>query len=256
MEDNVKAVFTFGEGTVQIEGPQAFVSEWAAKFPSEGGKAEAARHLVEEGIDHAWQWFSLHATHRMRAVYFFLIASAFLSTAYVGAIHSYPRVAIAVGVVGVLFSVCFYMFEVRIRELLHAAEDALVPAQQALAEATDEPAFKICDRVKTPEHPRTAYSTVIRTLLLVTSIGFLCGIINGAYVSLESPVALSLRDDLLLLVIYRSVVVLGAIAFVYWAQKLVARDRATRSLAQYLTALALAGTGIFALLVSAIRPLR
>jgi hypothetical protein len=192
----------------------------------------------------------------MQAAYFFLIASAFLSAAYVGAIHSYPKVAVAVGVLGVFFSACFYMFEVRIRELLHAAEDALAPAQRALAEATDEPTFKICDRVKTPRYPRTAYSTVIRTLLLVTSIAFLCGIINAAYASLESPVALSLRDELLLLVVYRSVVVLGAIAFDYWAQKLVAHDRATTSLAQYLTALALAGTGIFALVVSTIRPLR
>ena len=80
--------------------------------------------LLDRGIDHAWQWFSLHATHRMQAVNFFLVASTFLSAAYVSALHfSLPVVAAGVSGLGMMASVCFYLFELRIRKLVKRLKD-------------------------------------------------------------------------------------------------------------------------------------
>jgi hypothetical protein len=193
----------------------------------------------------------------MQAVDFFLVASAFLSAAYVSALRfTHPMVAAGVAALGIWFSICFYHLGLRIRELLRAGEAALAPAQRVLAELTGVPAFKICDRVENPERPHTAYSRVITKLTWVTSVGFGLGIIYAVYVTLRNHGASGARDELLLLVTYRSLVVLAAMVVLYWAQRLVAQNRATMSLFQSVTALALAGAGVIALVVSAIRPLR
>src|SRR5882757_915360 len=52
---------------------------------------ETQKYAFDRGLDHAWQWFTLHATQRMQAVNFFLVATAFLSTAYVAALR-FPSV--------------------------------------------------------------------------------------------------------------------------------------------------------------------
>src|SRR5258705_7826150 len=96
---------------------------------------ETQKYILDRGLDHAWQWFTLHATQRMQAVNFFLVATAFLSTAYVAALR-FPVVAIGVSALGTLFSLVFYRFEIRIQELLKAGEKALYPAQRRLADLT------------------------------------------------------------------------------------------------------------------------
>src|SRR5882724_9369201 len=128
--------------------------------PSPGGSQE---YILEKGMDHAWEWFTLHATQRMQAVNFFLVATAFLSTAFVAALR-FPLVAAGVSALGALFSLVFYRFEIRIQELLKAGEKALYPAQQKLADLTGMQEFKICETVETAGRPFTKYSTVIRAL--------------------------------------------------------------------------------------------
>src|SRR5258708_39837328 len=90
---------------------------------------ETQKYAFDRGLDHAWQWFTLHATQRMQAVNFFLVATAFLSTAYVAALR-FPSVAVGVSALGALFSLVFYRFEIRIQELVKAGAKALYPAQQ------------------------------------------------------------------------------------------------------------------------------
>jgi hypothetical protein len=257
MTDNAKAIFTLADGTLQIEGSEVFVGDHIAKLGLDPREPSASHRTLEKGIDHAWEWFSLHATQRMQAVNFFLVASAFLCTAYVSALHfSYLKVAAGVGVLGALFSICFYLFEIRIRELLHAGEEALAPSQRVLAELTGISAFTICDKVKDPRYRWTAYSVVIRSLFGITTVGFSVAALYAAFIAWQTPTALSAHGELLLLVIYRSIVVLAAVAALYLGATLVARDRSTATLQRYIVAFALTGVGIFALAASAIRPLK
>jgi hypothetical protein len=254
---NAKAAFNFADGTVRVEGSQAFVTDCMARFASGGERARASPQLLQEAIDHGWEWFSLHATHRMQAVNFFLLASAFLSAAYVSALRfTYPLVAVGVAALGVGFSVCFNRFELRIQELLRAGEAALAPAQGMLAEVVRLPEIRICERVEKPQRRFTAYSSVIRALHWVTAVGFLGGVIYAAYLGLRRPLRPSAHDELLVLLTYRSVVVLAAVAILHSARNLAAGDRTTLNWFRYAIAFALASAGIVTLLLSVLRPLR
>ncbi len=205
-------------------------------------------YILDKGLDHAWQWFTLHATQRMQAVNFFLVATAFLSTAYVAALR-FPAVAVGVSALGTLFSLVFYRFEIRIQELVKAGEKALYPAQQRLADLTGMQEFKICETVETARRPFTKYSTVIRTLYGSTAAGFLMGLTYAIG-------RISNEAEPLPVIAYRIFVVLAAVAALYLGQKLVARDRATLNWFQCVIAFALVSAGIFVLVVSAIRLLR
>jgi hypothetical protein len=212
---------------------------------SKSSAEQTQEYILDKGLDHAWQWFALHATQRMQAVNFFLVATAFLSTAYVAALR-FPAVAGGVSALGALFSFVFYRFEIRIQELLKAGERALYPAQQRLADLTGMQEFKICEAVETPKRPFTKYSKIIRTLYGSTAVGFLMGLayaIGGVSHEYESVPVIT----------YRIFVVLAAVAALYLGQKLVARDSATLNWFQYVIAFALVSGGIFVLVVSAIR---
>jgi hypothetical protein len=210
---------------------------------------QTQEYALDKGLDHAWQWFNLHATQRMQAVNFFLVATAFLSTAYVAALR-FPAVAIGVSALGILFSFVFYRFEIRIQELVKAGERAMSPAQQKLADLTGIPEFKICETVETAKRPFTKYSIVIRALYGSTGVGFLLALtyaIGRVWEENEPPLPV---------IAYRTVVVLAAVVALYLGQKLVARDRATLNWFQCVIAIALVSAGIFVLVVSAIRLLR
>jgi hypothetical protein len=209
---------------------------------------ETQKYALDRGLDHAWQWFNLHATQRMQAVNFFLVATAFLSTAYVAALR-FPAVAAGVSALGILFSLVFYRFEIRIQELVKAGEKALYPAQQKLADLTGIQEFKICETVETAKRPLTKYSVVIRALYGSTAVAFLLAFTYAVSRALE-------EDEPPPVIAYRTIVVLAAVLTLYLGQRLVARDRATLNWFQYAVAFALVCAGIFVLVVSAIRLLR
>lgn len=75
---------------------------------------------------YAWNWFALHAGQRLQLVNFWLVAVAFLATAFVEA-RSNHLVAIAFGVsiTGVISSLAFMRLDARTRQLVQVAEDAL-----------------------------------------------------------------------------------------------------------------------------------
>lgn len=210
-------------------------------------------YILEKGMDHAWEWFTLHATQRMQAVNFFLVATAFLSTAFVAALR-FPVVAVGVSALGALFSLVFYRFEIRIQELLKAGEKALYPAQQKLADLTGVQEFRICEAVESARRPFTKYSSVIRTLYGSTAVGFLLGLIYAiGRISRED-------DPLVPIIVYRVFVLLAGVVVLYLGQNLLARDRASLSWLQsaitIVIAIAMVTAGIFVLVVNAIRVLR
>ena len=129
--------------------------------------------LAKIALEHAWNWFSVHADHRLRAVNFFLIAVAFLVTAYVTALEKNPPLAIAVGVVGLFVTFAFNRLELRIRELVKAGEAAMGPFQGRLAGLTGVDQLRIVQRVEMSGRPFTKYSKVIGTLHWVAYVCFL-----------------------------------------------------------------------------------
>jgi hypothetical protein len=197
---NAKAVLSFSGGTMNVEGSEDFVRDCTARLTSElsGANANANAILLDKGIDHAWQWFSLHASHRMQAVNFFLVASTFLSAAYVSALHfSLPVVAAGVSGLGMMASVCFYLFELRIRELVKAAEGSLKLAQEKLAELTGVPALMICVSVEDPKYG-WSYHKVIRMLYGLSALAFLLGFVyaflgRGTYLADPAAAGLYLK---------------------------------------------------------------
>ena len=75
---------------------------------------------------YAWNWFALHAGQRLQLVNFWLIAVAFLASAFVQA-RSDHLFAIAFGVstTGAVSSLAFMLLDIRTRQLVRVAENAL-----------------------------------------------------------------------------------------------------------------------------------
>ncbi|HEX9540770.1 MAG TPA: hypothetical protein VGA04_21615 [Streptosporangiaceae bacterium] len=75
---------------------------------------------------YAWNWFALHAGQRLQLVNFWLVAVAFLASAYVQASSNHmPAIAFGVSVTGVVSSLAFIRLDVRTRQLVQVAENAL-----------------------------------------------------------------------------------------------------------------------------------
>ena len=91
-------------------------------------KMELDSEKEKIALDHAWAWFSLHATQRLQSVNFFLVATAFLSAAFVTAAkEKMYALAGGIAVLAVLISYVLYRMERRVRSLIHAAEHAIAP---------------------------------------------------------------------------------------------------------------------------------
>ena len=75
---------------------------------------------------YAWSWFALHAGQRLQLVNFWLVAVAFLATAFVQARSSHlVAIAFGVSVTGVVSSLAFMRLDARTRQLIRVAENAL-----------------------------------------------------------------------------------------------------------------------------------
>lgn len=97
----------------------------------EGKNEEHA--LLELGLTHAWSWFELHARQRLQAVNFFLIAVAFLISAYVASLRVSDAFALIAAIVGLGVSACFYVIEIRTRELVKIGESAMGELERRLS---------------------------------------------------------------------------------------------------------------------------
>lgn len=127
-------------------------------------------------LEHARQWQRLHAEQRMHAMDFFLIAAAFLTTAYVTVLSSSPLVAVAVAVIGVTISFAFNRMEIRSRQLVKRGEQALAPLERRLAELTENPLMEL---VKLSERSAffTSYAKVFGLLHWVAFVGFALAVV-------------------------------------------------------------------------------
>jgi len=56
--------------------------------------------IAKQAREHAWNWFALHATQRMQAFNFFVVATAFLIAAYASLLDKEPAAAAVLAIVG------------------------------------------------------------------------------------------------------------------------------------------------------------
>jgi len=142
---------------------------------------------AKTALDHAWQWFSLHATQRLQSVNFFLVATAFLSAAFVTAAKEKMYVvAGGVAILGACLAFFLYRMERRIRSLIHASEDAIGPLQDKLAEALEIDALRIIQRVEAGKPGEWKYSKVFRYVYCATGIAFVLGLLYVAWAAVSS----------------------------------------------------------------------
>lgn len=146
---------------------------------SGGQRDEDAR--LRTALDHAWDWFSLHASQRMQGVNFFLVASAFLVSAFGSAVTSGVYVvAIGVGLLGSWVSLWFNRLDRRASELVKAGEAPMRVLQRRLAEATGVSELAMLDFVEEPRVRWTSYSRVIDVLHTTTFCAFAVGAVYAA----------------------------------------------------------------------------
>jgi hypothetical protein len=130
---------------------------------------------------YAWNWFALHAGQRLQLVNFWLVAVAFLASAYVQARSSHmTAIAFGVSVTGIVSSVAFMKLDVRTRQLVQVAENALKYFEaSSVAAGMDE----VTELVKASHEVRRSrfdsYRVIIQGLQLsVACIFFLAAVFS------------------------------------------------------------------------------
>jgi hypothetical protein len=115
-------------------------------------------------LDHAWNWFNLHAGQRMQTFNFFLVATAFLIAAYASLLEKLPLAALAVALVGAWIGFWFTRLDNRTRQLINAGEDVLKAYQKNIAKSTNIPALEILNKVESPTSNASSYRVVIAVI--------------------------------------------------------------------------------------------
>lgn len=143
--------------------------------------------LNKQALDHAWNWFNLHAAQRMQTFNFFLVASAFLVAAYASLLEKYHWAALVVGLVGAWLSFWFTRLDSRTRQLIDAGEDVLKVSQERLAKNADIPALKILHKVETPSPCAFSYRIAIGAIEWTMVVLFLLASIYAGYLLKSGP---------------------------------------------------------------------
>jgi hypothetical protein len=140
----------------------------------------------ERALEHAWAWFSLHASQRMQVVSYVLVAFALVLAGYGAAMQAENRVvAVGIAATGIAIAVSFLLLEARTRELVQAAEPAIATLQARLAARASLPELELVKMVDKPTQKFRKYSFVIRALMsaaivLLAGAGFVAALHHPA----------------------------------------------------------------------------
>jgi len=115
-------------------------------------------------LDHAWNWFNLHAAQRMQTFNFFLVATAFLIAAYAALLEKLPLAALAVALIGSWISFWFTRLDNRTRQLIKAGEDVLKICQAGIAKDAQIASLEILKSVESPAADAASYRIVIAVI--------------------------------------------------------------------------------------------
>ncbi len=149
----------------------------AEELRIEGLRAEELR--AEELRGYVWNWFAMHAGQRLQLVNFWLVAVAFLATAFVQSQISHVRIiAAGVALIGAVASLAFQRLDVRTRQLSQVAEDALRHFED---EWVAQGASELIMLAKRSHQARTnwtdSYRVIIQGLQLVVAAVFIAAFI-------------------------------------------------------------------------------
>ncbi len=94
---------------------------------------------AKQAREHAWNWFALHATQRMQAFNFFMVATAFLMAAYASLLEKHPVAAAVLAAVGAWLAFLFNRLDARSRQLVDAGRLATAKAERVVASQASKP---------------------------------------------------------------------------------------------------------------------
>jgi hypothetical protein len=121
---------------------------------------------------YAWNWFALHSGQRLQLVNFWLIAIAFLASAFVQAEVSHLRaISFGVSVTGVVASLAFLRLDARTRQLIRVAEDALEHLERTVG-GRDEAVKLVMAAASMPRSRFDSYRIIIQSLQLSVAVIF------------------------------------------------------------------------------------
>src|SRR5262245_50594187 len=154
------------------------LSTVSANFPTDA---------TTQALQHAWDWFALHAGQRMHTFNFFLVATAFLVAGYGEVLDKRPHVAVVIALLGAWLSLWFNRLDQRTKQLIKAGEAALRVHQDRLADGGTNPALRILAVVEAKAPGASSYSVVIRVIQWSMFVAFLLGAGYAALLSLPPP---------------------------------------------------------------------
>lgn len=139
----------------------------------------------KQAFEYAWNYFTVHSGQRMQTINFFIVAVAFLFSAFVdSAASSRHWLAFGVALLGCAVCLIFYRMDRRTRDLIKASEDALKEVESDLAKSiTPDLAdnavgkFQILSLVENSQPGAWSYSRVVRFLFGASALAFFAGAI-------------------------------------------------------------------------------
>ena len=139
----------------------------------------------KQAFEYAWNYFTVHSGQRMQTINFFIVAVAFLFTAFVDSVTGDKYwISLGVALLGCTICLIFYRMDRRTRDLIKASEDAIKEAEPALAKSlTPNLAdnaigkFQILSSVENTQPGAWSYSKVVRFLFGVSALTFFAGAI-------------------------------------------------------------------------------
>lgn len=142
---------------------------------------------MNERFDYPFRYFELHAKQRMSTFNFFIVLSAFLTTAFVATCQkdfSYPSMSVLVSLNMMLVSVIFWKLDQRVRFLIRHAEFVL----ESLEKDEGEVALFSGEREKTKSQKEGVWQGVVNEHLsysqcfgFMYAIFFVFGVIGCFY---------------------------------------------------------------------------
>lgn len=124
---------------------------------------------------YAWNWFALHAGQRLQLVNFWLVAVAFLASAFVQARSSHlAALAFGIAITGTVSSLAFLRLDVRTRQLVQVAENALKSIEIAQTAAGLDVVHELAHAAHRARRSRfDSYRVTIQGLQLAVAFVFL-----------------------------------------------------------------------------------
>jgi hypothetical protein len=138
--------------------------------------AEPGHDELKLASDYAWNWFSLHAGQRMQVVSFFILASSFITTAYVTAMQKdLFLIAGFIGVGGAVMALSVFAFERRTHDLLDVGRKALAQLEVAISSRCQTELAKLIANTPGPRLTAPKYRQVVGFLTLTATTLFAAG---------------------------------------------------------------------------------